>query len=106
LNVILDLNGIQCSCIHKSTVTRRATQQKNFYLEDVVHSATVPTCVGPKAISVHVGLAIFLKKLSKFANITIWSSMVKSTTKQVVDYLFQNNVQPVNLNGQESCENI
>jgi hypothetical protein len=44
--------------------------------------------------------------VSEFADITIWSSMMYSTTKQVVDYLFHNNVPPVAVYGQESCDTI
>jgi hypothetical protein len=32
--------------------------------------------------------------------------MMHSTTKQVVDYLFHNNVPPVAVYGQESCDTI
>ena len=31
---------------------------------------------------------------------------MESTTKQVVDYLFHGNVQPMAVHGQESCETI
>jgi hypothetical protein len=99
LNVILDLNGFLCSCVQKSTVTRRGLQQKNYYIEGFVHSTTVPTCVGTKAIYVRPGLADFVRRVSEFADITIWSSMMYSTTKQVVDYLFHNNVPPVAVYG-------
>jgi hypothetical protein len=42
---------------------------------------TVSTCIGPKAIYVCPGLADFLKRLSMFADITVWSSMMESLTK-------------------------
>jgi hypothetical protein len=106
LNVILDLNGILCSCVQKNTVTRRGSQQKLFYGEGFVHSATIPTCVGPKAIYVRPSIATFVRRVSGFADITVWSSMMKSTTSQVVDYLFHRNVKPVAVYGQESCDTI
>ena len=106
LNVILDLNGVLCSCVQKNTVTRRAAQQKPFYEKGFVHSATVPTCVGPKAVYVRPGVAAFVKRVSGFADITIWSSMVQSTANEVVDYLFDKNVKPVAVYGQESCDTI
>jgi hypothetical protein len=76
LNVILDLNGVLCSCVQKNTVTRRGSQQKLFYEEGFVHSATIPTCVGPKAIYVRPGIAAFVRRVSGFADITVWSSMM------------------------------
>jgi hypothetical protein len=106
LNVILDLNGILCSCVQKNTVTRRGSQQKLFYGEGFVHSATIPTCIGPKAIYVRPGVAALVRRVSRFADITVWSSMMQSTASQVVDYLFHRNVKPVAVYGQESCNTI
>jgi hypothetical protein len=106
LNVILDLNGVICSCVQKSTVTRRGSQQKLFYGEGFVHSATIPTCVVPKTIYVRPGVAAFVRRVNGFADITVWSSMIQSTTSQVVDYLFHKNVKPVAVYGQESCDTI
>ena len=76
LNVILDLNGVRCSYIQKNTVTRQGFQQKLFYGEGFVHSATIPTCVGLKAIYVRPCVAAFVRRVSGFADITIWSSMM------------------------------
>jgi hypothetical protein len=106
LNVILDLNGVLCSCVQKSTVTRRDSQQKLFYGEGFVYSATIPTCVGPKAIYVRPGVAAFVRRVSGFVDITVWSSMMQSTASQVVDYLFHRNIKPVAVYGQESCDTI
>jgi hypothetical protein len=102
----VDLNGILCSCVQKSTVTWKGYEQKRFYPEGFVHSASVPTCVGLKAVYVCPRLKEFLEKLSEFADITVWSSMMQSTTKQVVDYLFHRNVYLVVVYSQESCESI
>jgi hypothetical protein len=88
LNVILDLNGILCSCVQKNTVTRWGPQQKPYYVEGFLHSATIPTCVGPKAVYVHAGLAKFIRRVTGFADITVWSSMMQSTAGEVVKYLF------------------
>jgi len=106
LNVILDLNGVLCSCVQKGTVTRRGSQQKAHYATGFVHSATVPTCVGPKAIYVRPNVAAFVRRVSEFADITIWSSMMQSTAVEVVDYLFHKNVKPVAVFGQESCDTV
>jgi hypothetical protein len=106
LSVILDLNGVLCSCVQKNTVTRRDPQQKPYYAEGFLHSATIPTCVGPKAVYVRPGVANFIRRMTGFADITVWSSMMQSTTGEVVKYLFHNNIQPVAVYGQESCDTI
>jgi hypothetical protein len=102
----LDWNGFLCSYVLKSTVTGQGSQQKNFYLQGSIHLATIPTCVVPKAIYIRASLAKFLKRLNEFADSTVWNSMLESTIKQVVDYLFHGNVQPMAVYGQESCETI
>jgi hypothetical protein len=50
LNVIVDLNGILCSCVQKSSGSRKGYQQKRFFPKGFVHSASVPMCIGPKAV--------------------------------------------------------
>jgi hypothetical protein len=106
LNVILDLNGVLCSCIQKNTLTRWGSQQKLFYKEGFVYLATIPTCVGPKAIYIRPEVAAFVRRVSGFADITVWSSMMQSIASQVVDYFFHRNVKPVAVYGQESCDAI
>ena len=44
---------------------------KEFLHTRSIHSAIVPTCIGLKAIYVHLGLVLFLKRLSKFVDITL-----------------------------------
>jgi hypothetical protein len=106
LNVILDLNGVLCSCIQKSTMTRRGPQQKPYYAEGFLHSTTIPTCIGPKAVYVCPCLAKFIRRVSGFADITAWSSMMQSTASEVIKYLFRKNVQPVAVYRQKSCDTI
>ena len=106
LNVIVDLNGILCSCVQKSTMTQWGPHQKLFYAEDFLHSTTILTCVGPKVVYVCQGLANFIRRVTGFANITVWSSMMQSTTGEVMKYLFYNNVKPVAMYKQESYEPV
>jgi len=87
-------------------VTRQRSKEKLFYKRGFCHSATIPTFVGPKAIYVHPGVAEFVKRVSGFADITVWSSMMQSNASQVVDFLFHRNVKPVAIYGQESCDTI
>ena len=52
-------------------MTQRGFQHKNFYLMEFVHWSAVLACIGPMAITVCPSLAEFIKKLNKFANISI-----------------------------------
>ena len=101
LNVVLDLNGILCAC-------ERAWEAKGFRNYDFSkHSGTIPTKVGPKLVRVRPGCSEFLTKLSKFAYITIWSSMMACTTSQICKYLFQHSpLHPFKILGQEDCDRI
>ena len=70
------------------------------------HSATLPTIVGPKAVYVRPNCTQFLRAVSEFADITVWSSMRKRTVEELCTYLFSNVRPPVNILGQESCDRI
>lgn len=101
LNVVLDLNGILCSCEPKWN----ARGYRN--LDFSVHSATLPTEVGPKLVRVRPGCSDFLTKLSSFATITIWSSMMASTTSKICEYLFRPSATyPIRVLGQEDCDRV
>ena len=94
---MLDLNGILCAC-------EPAWKARGFRNTDLrVHSATMPTEVGKKFVWVRPGCSNFLSELSTFATITVWSSMLKSTTS----YLFgQSLVNPLRILGQEDCDRV
>lgn len=102
LNVVLDLNGILCACVP----VWKEHGVKNTDLR--VHSPTIPTQVGRKLVRVRPHCADFLLALSRFATITIWSSMMSSTTTEICDYLFLpiKPVQPIRILGQEECDRI
>lgn len=102
LNVVLDLNGILCS----STPNWPG---KSFVSHDLsIHSASKPAVVGPKLVCVRPNCADFLRRLSAFATITVWSSMKTSTTKMICDYLFGpiRPVYPLRILGQEDCQRV
>ena len=72
-----------------------------------VHSATMPTEVGKTFVWVQPGCSNFLSELSMFATITVWSSMLKSTTRDICSYLFgQSLVNPLRILGQEDCDRV
>ncbi|KAG0594754.1 hypothetical protein M758_UG106300, partial [Ceratodon purpureus] len=102
LNVVLDLNGILCS----STPNWPG---KSFVSHDLsIHSTSKPAVVGPKLVCVRPNCADFLRRLSTFATITVWSSIKTSTTKMICDYLFGpiRPVYPLKILGQEDCQRV
>jgi hypothetical protein len=109
LNIGLDINRVLCHCIEKVGTSRMP------FVYDVrqgIHSSTVPTIVGPKAIFTRPDLLEFLTEISKFAaRIFIWSSMKRSTVDKIVDYLFRGLPLPFDILGhdilgQDSCRKI
>jgi hypothetical protein len=104
LNIVLDINGILCHCMEKKATIRmlfvNSVQQR-------IHSSTVPTIVGPKAVFTRPSLHEFLTTISKFAaRVIIWSSMKRSTVEEIVHYLFRGLPQPFEVLGQDSCREI
>jgi hypothetical protein len=64
LNIVLDINGILCHCMEK-----KATNRMPFVnsVQQRIHSSTVRTIFGPKAVFMRPGLHEFLTAISKFA---------------------------------------
>ncbi|KAG0596341.1 hypothetical protein M758_UG245100 [Ceratodon purpureus] len=82
---------------------------KSFVSHDLsIHSASKPAVVGPKLVCVRPNCADFLRRLSAFATITVWSSMKTSTTKMICDYLFGpiRPIYPLRILGQEDCQRV
>jgi NLI interacting factor-like phosphatase len=102
LNIVFDLNGILCACEE----FRFKDRNLQFNADTAPHSSTVPAHVGPKLVWVRPGCKAFLEALSKFATISIWSSMKVSTTRVITEYLFKNIVYPKITYGQENCKRV
>ena len=101
LNVVLDLNGVLCSC--EPSWAAKGCRNTDFS----VHSSTLGTVVSTKIVKVRPGCAEFLRELSTFANVTIWSSMMRNTTARICDYLFHTcPIKPLRILGQEDCDRI
>lgn len=102
LNVIVDLNGILCSSTPKWAGRGSCNHDLNL------HSASKPTVVGPKLVWVTPDCAEFLRRLSLFATITVWSSMQTSTAALICDYLFGpiRPISPLRILGQEDCQRV
>ena len=98
---MLDLNGILCAC----EPTWKARGFRNTDLR--VHFAMMPTEVGKNFVWVRPSCFDFLSELSTFATITVWSSMLKSTTRDICSYLFGPSlVNPLRILGQEDCDRV
>ena len=102
LNIVFDLNGILCACEE----FRFRDSRLRFTNDMAPHSSTLPAHVGPKLVWTRPGCNLFLKALSEFATISIWSSMKVATTRTIAHYLFRNVTPPKIVNGQEHCKRI
>ena len=102
LNIVFDLNGILCACAE----FRFSDPKLLFNNDRAAHSSTVPARVGPKLVWVRPGCNAFLEAVSKFATISIWSSMKLGTTSTIAHYLFRNVTPPKVVHGQEHCKRV
>jgi hypothetical protein len=88
----------------------KAATRGMLFVNDVkqgIHSPTVPTIVGPKAIFTCLGLHEFFTTISDFAaRVLIWSSMKRSTMEKIVQYLFRGLPISFDILGQDSCRRI
>ena len=101
LNVVLDLNGILCVCEEY----RFLPKIQLWNSESNPHSS-IPAKIGPKAVYVCPSCSAFLRAMSDFADISIWSSMCEPTTRQICEYLFRGLQMPLHILGQDSCDQI
>ena len=68
--------------------------------------STIPTIVGLKDVYTCLGVREFLRNLSQFANIVIWSSMLDGIARQVCTWLFDGLPPPDLVLGQKACGRI
>ena len=86
INVVLDLNSILCVC--EDWKSKGLSHKKLRHFSEP-QSATEPTLIGPKAVWMRPNCSNFLTELGCFAIVSVWSSMKKSTTDQIAQYLFR-----------------
>ena len=98
---MIDLNGILYTC-------EPAWKAKGFRNTDFrVHSATMPMEVGRNFVWMWPRYSDFLSEFSTFATITIWSSILELTTKDICSYLFGPSlVNPHRILGQKDCDRV
>ena len=86
LNIVLDLNGILCECVGRSSLRKGVTTHN---VKDNIFSDECPTIARTKAVYIHLSLQKFLEEISQFANrVVVWSSMLKKNAEPVTEFLF------------------
>ena len=63
LNIVLDLNGVLCQCVERSTASRH---RRTFREDQHVYSSRIPTLVGPKGVYYCPCVCEFLHFISGF----------------------------------------
>ena len=61
LNIVLDLSGVLCQCVERSSVSRHG---RTFREDQHVHSSRIPTLVGPKGVYVVLVFVSFCVSLA------------------------------------------
>lgn len=99
LNVILDLNGVLCVSEDKRyhPIQNRVIETNDRYLD------LVCVTIGIKRVTLRPYYKRFLRELSAIANVSIWSSMKRSTVLAIADYMFSGIEAPLYVLGQEQC---
>ena len=104
LNIVLDLNGVLCQCVERSSASRHG---RIFCEDQHVYSSRIPTLVGPKGLYCRPRVREFLHFISDFAaRIMVWSSMKRSTVELIARFHFHDLPSPYAILGQNECTNI
>ena len=104
LNIVLDLNGVLCQCVERSSTSRH---KRTLREDQHVYSSWIPTLVGPKGMYYHPRVSEFLRFISGFATrVVVWSSMKRSTIEPIAYFLFHDLPSPYAILGQNECTNI
>ena len=104
LNFILDLNGVLCQCVERSSASRHG---RTFREDQHVYSSRIPSLVGPKGVYCHPHVREFLRFISgSTARVVVWSSMKRSTFELIARFLFHDLPSPFAILGQNECTNI
>ena len=104
LNIVLDLNGVLCQCVERSSARRHGRTLRE---DEHVYSLRIPTLVGPKGVYSRPHVCEFLCFISSFtARVVVWSSMKRSTVELIARFLFHDLPSPYAILGQNECTNI
>ena len=104
LNIVLDLNGVLCQCVERSSARRHRRAPRE---DQHVYSSWIPTLVSPKGVYCGPCVREFLYFISGFAaRVVVWSSMKRSTVGLIAHFLFHDLPSPFAILGQNECTNI
>ena len=104
LNIVLDLNGVLCECVERSSASRHG---QTFCEDQHVYSSQISTLVGSKGVYCRPCVCEFLRFISGFAaRVVVWSSMKRSTVMLIAHFLFHDLPSPYAILGQNECTNI
>ena len=104
LNIVLDLNGVLCQCVERSSASQHG---RTFHEDQQVYSSRIPTLVSPKGMYYRPRVHEFLRFISSFAAwVVIWSSMKRSTIELIAHFLLHDLPSPYAILGQNKCTNI
>ena len=104
LNIVLDLNGILCQCVERSSASRHG---RTVHEDQHVYSLQIPTLVDLKGVYYHLRVREFLRFISGFvARVVVWSSMRRSTVELIARFLFHDLPSPYAILDQNECTNI
>ena len=104
LNIVLDLNGVLCQCVERSSTSRH---RQTFREDQHVYSSRISTLVGPKGVYCRPCFREFLCFISNFAaRVVVWSSMKRSIVELIASFLFHDFPSPYAILGQNECTNI
>ena len=104
LNIVLDLNGVLCQCVERSSASRHG---QTFREDQHIYSLWISTLVGPKGVYCRPRVRKFLSFISGFAaRVVVWSSMKRSTVELIVRFFFHDLPSPYAILGQNECTNI
>ena len=104
LNIVLDLNGVLCQCVERSSASQHG---RTFREDQHVYSLQIPTLVGPKGVYCRPRVCEFLHFISSFAaRVMVWSSMKRSTVELIVRFFFHDLPFPYAILDQNESTNI
>ena len=104
LNIVLDLNGVLCQCVERSSASRH---RQTFRDDQYVYSSRIPTLISPKGLYYRPRVREFLHFISGFAaQIVVWSSMKRFMVELIARFLFHDLPSPYTILGQNECTNI
>lgn len=100
LFLVFDLNGILCKTENWRNFPNLKSHERGTY------SDIVPVRVENKAVFCRTNVREFIERVSDFAYVIIWSSMMGFNVEAVAAFLFEDLPSPIFLWNQDHCETL